>query len=114
MARKPKKDLADLAARRRQTIAQLIADWGISSYEGLVRFCDREGVSVPSDLTLSFSTSELTLTLAIDVKDESAATESAHKPAKKSRKGKVTLDASASHEHDGVDTHSAAEPKDPA
>lgn len=124
----PKPTLESVAARRNQTLAQLIADWAVTSVDDLAKRCRREGVAMPADFTFAVSVVKETKEAVhanVDVKVEEAkpvknalvdlSKESEEVAGKKAKKGKLTPDEpAASDEHVGVDTRAPAGPKDPA
>jgi len=107
--------LKSVAARRGQTLAQLIDDWAVLSVDELVKRCKREGVEYPTDFTFVHSKPNLvekpiTKNALVDLVKKSE-----ELPAKKVVKGKLTPDESVtSVKHDGVDTDAPAWFKDPA
>ncbi len=120
-----KPTLESVAVRRNQTLAQLVADWGVTSLDELAKRCRREGVATPTNFTFAVSDVAKAQPKA-DVKAEEAKPivknalvelpkESEELFGKKVKKGKLTLDEPvASDEHVGVDQVSAPRPKNPA
>lgn len=45
----PKLRLSDLLRRRKMTLVHYLAEFGITTYEGLVSRCDRMGIAPPSE-----------------------------------------------------------------
>ncbi len=124
MAKHQKKmTLQSVAARRNQTLTQLVTDWGVKSLDGLAKRCKSEDVAMPTDFTFTVSVAKV-------VKDQIQASElpkpvksalvelqkeSEDVSGKKVKKSKLTLDepSPTSDEHSRVDAHTAARPKDP-
>ncbi len=124
-----KPTLESVAARRNQSLAQLVAEWGVTSVEDLMKRCKREGVAMPADFTFAVSVKEATKDVVhadihITVPEAKPSVknalvdlskESEEVAGKKAKKGKLTPDEpAASDEHVGVDTRAPAGPKDPA
>lgn len=114
--------LESVAARRNQTLAQLVADWGVKSLDDLAKRCKREDVAMPANFTFAVSVTEVKkdelqakLHITIDGVAEGLSKESEELPLKKARKGKLTAhEPAASDEHVGVDADTATGSEDPA
>jgi len=123
-----KPTLESVAARRNQTLVQLLADWAVTSVDDLTKRCKREGVAMPANFTFAVSdVKEIkdVVHAKMDVKVEAKPAvknalvelpkESEEVAGKKAKKGKLTPDEpAASDEHVGVDPRPAPGPKDPA
>ena len=118
-----KPTLESVAARRNQSLAQLIAEWGVTSVEDLMKRCKREGVDIPADFTFAFSggDKDVHVNFRVEVKPPvknalvDLSKESEEVAGKKAKKGKLTSDEpAASDEHVGVDPRATAGPKDPS
>jgi hypothetical protein len=105
-----KPTLKSVAARRDQTIEQLLRDWSVTSLDDLAKRCKREGVEFPANFTFSIpATPPAVKNALVDLSKESEELQS-----KKARKGKLTQhEPSTSDKHVGVDAIAAAGPKDP-
>lgn len=118
-----KPTLESVAARRNQTLAQLITDWGVTSVEALMKRCKREGVAMPADFAFAVSggDKDVHVSFRVEVKPPvknalvELPKESEELAGKKAKKGKLTPDEPiASDEHVGVDPRAAAGLKNPA
>jgi hypothetical protein len=120
-----KPTLADVAAKRNQTLEQLLGEWAVTSIDELAKRCKREGVGFPADFAFPVSADKpKPAAIAPEPKPEPPAPKNAlvdlakakaDDASKKARKGKLTSDEpSASDEHLGVDPGATAGPEDKA
>ncbi len=124
MAKYQKKPtLEAVAARRNQSLAQLITEWGVTSVEDLMKRCKREGVDIPTDFTFAVSggDKDVHVDFRVEVKPPvknaliDLSKESEELAAKKAKRGKLTSDEpAASVEHVGVVARVPSGPKDPS
>lgn len=121
----PKPTLESVAARRNQTLAQLLADWAVTSVDDLAKRCKREGVAMPADFTFAASNAAvkddtLHVDLHVTAKEKPAvknalvelSKEREEVHGKKAKKGKLTHDEPvAGDEHVGMDPGATAKPE---
>ena len=115
MAKYQKKlNLESVAAKRGQTLTQLLTDWSVTSLEDLKKRCKREGVEVPANFTFALSSANVEVMQSpprnalIDLSKESEDV-----TGKKRRKSKLTHDEPiVNDEHIRLDPDTAAGSKD--
>lgn len=114
MAKYQKKlTLEAVAARRNQTLAQLIAEWGVTTVEDLTKRCKREDVDAPTDFTFAIPAVKTVEKPPVKNALVDLSKESEELAAKKAKRGKLTSDEpTASDEHVGVVTRVPSGPKD--